>query len=301
MRHRNDKNVEPLTYEIPMLTVLTTSKKFAKYTRSKFRPLVKTHGGKYYLARPLIGLFPDNVNRYVEPFLGGGSVFLNANPQLYRSAVLNDLHAPTANLWSVLRDPDQFQSFCDGLKEVVYNEEWFVYQRDREATDPVDAAVRQYCVRRMSRGGMGGDFAWSDRLRGGQPGDLNAWETALAALPSVHRHLAEGKAEVSCVDGIEVISEFGSDPGNFAYVDPPYPHSTRSAKNVYFHEMSDDDHRRLLDSIATCKARIMLSGYSCKLYDDVLGKWRKVEFEMPNHAGQGETKERRTEVVWLNY
>ena len=39
-------------------------------------PLVKTHGGKWYLARRIINCFPSH-RTYVEPFTGGLSVLLN--------------------------------------------------------------------------------------------------------------------------------------------------------------------------------------------------------------------------------
>lgn len=42
------------------------------------QPLIKIHGGKWYLADWIISLFPVNYQYmvYCEPFLGGGSVLL---------------------------------------------------------------------------------------------------------------------------------------------------------------------------------------------------------------------------------
>lgn len=278
-----------------------TTKPRVRHTASKSRPVQKTHGGKAYLARRLISLFPDDINAFGEPFVGGGSVFLNLRPDLYRSAWINDLHEPTFDLWDTLRDPSRFPAFHEAIRLVRYTDESFCYHRDRPSLGPTDAAVKQFCTNRMSRGGMGKELAWSDRLRGGKPGDLNAWETAVADLPLVHRHLAAINLKVTQIDAVKVVSHLGHDRRNFLYLDPPYVPTTRTTPIVYAKEMDVAHHVRLLSAIRMCRARVMISGYPSPLYDRFLRGWHRASFDMPNHAGQGLTKQRRTEVVWMNY
>ena len=45
-------------------------------------------GDKYKLMPQLKALFPQNINRYIEPFCGGGSSFLNTKAKKY---LLNDI------------------------------------------------------------------------------------------------------------------------------------------------------------------------------------------------------------------
>jgi DNA adenine methylase len=45
---------------------------------------------------------------------------------------------------------------------------------------------------------------------------------------------------------------------------------------------------------------IVLSGYRSALYDRALSGWERHETELPNHSGQGRSKQRRVEVLWLN-
>ena len=40
-------------------------------------------GDKYKLMPQISSLFPENINRLIEPFAGGGSVFLNTNAKKY--------------------------------------------------------------------------------------------------------------------------------------------------------------------------------------------------------------------------
>jgi DNA adenine methylase len=159
------------------------------------------------------------------------------------------------------------------------------------------AATRFLVRNRFSRGGLGRTFAWSERLRGGQPGDKNGWETILRELPKIAARLAN--VEIHHAAALELIRQYDR-PETLFYLDPPYLHGTRTATKTYAHEMSRQDHSLLLGACAQARGMIVLSGYSSTLYDRALASWERHEFELPNHSGQTKTKERRTEVLWLN-
>ena len=270
----------------------------------KSRPITKTHGGKFYLARRLIQLAPDDIDIFCENFIGGGSFYANFHIHQYKHAILNDLDAGTSALWHCLRN--EYQALISVLQQLKYDEATFTYYRDMvPPTSRLELAVRHFVVNRMSRGGMGKAFAWSERLRGGQPGDLNAWKTAVVELYDLHIKLNcdRGMMGILNQDGIELVRKVGKFPKNFLFLDPPYYPASRKSKKVYKHEMSVRDHRRLLARCLRAKCRIMLCGYHNELYDRVLARpgWRCVEFNLPNNSGQNKKKERRIEVVWLNY
>lgn len=99
--------------------------------------------------------------------------------------------------------------------------------------------------------------------------------------------------------GIEWLAEHvealaGSDA--LVYCDPPYLLSTRVKRNLYRCEMSDADHRRLLDVLLALNCRIMLSGYASALYDRRLSGWRRAEREVMTRGGTW-----RTEILWENF
>jgi len=72
--------------------------------------------------------------------------------------------------------------------------------------------------------------------------------------------------------------------------------STRSKRNIYRFEMTDDDHRALGDALRALRGMVVLSGYACGLYDDELyPDWRRV-----TKATVGDGAVKRTEVLWLN-
>ncbi|THD47018.1 DNA adenine methylase [Enterobacteriaceae bacterium ML5] len=79
------------------------------------------------------------------------------------------------------------------------------------------------------------------------------------------------------------------------YVDPPYLAHTRTSKNRYRYEYSDDDHRILLTTLRSIPASVILSGYPSQLYSDLLPDWRTLEFQVMTRGGA------RTEKIWMNF
>jgi DNA adenine methylase len=261
-------------------------------TTTKLRPAVKWHGGKNYLARRIVGLLPPH-ERYVEPYAGGLSVLLNKPPVPVE--VAGDLDVGLIGFYRVLTA--RTAELMDRLDALEYRAETFEWaSRPGPENDPLNAAVRFIVRHRFSRGGLGKTFAWSERLRGGRPGDLNAWETIKGQLPAIATRLREVRLE--CRSALAAIREHDG-PGTLFYLDPPYPHATRTATGTYRHEMTPDDHAELLELASHTGGMVAISGYAYPLYDRALARWDRHEFDMPNHSGQTRTKERRMEVLWI--
>ena len=56
-------------------------------------------GDKYRLMKQLIDLFPKEINDFYEPFVGGGTVFLNVEAKKY---FLNDIDKHLVNIHKLL-------------------------------------------------------------------------------------------------------------------------------------------------------------------------------------------------------
>jgi DNA adenine methylase len=256
------------------------------------RPAVKRHGGKWYLARAIIPLLPPHAT-YVEPFAGGLSVLLNK--ERTGPEVASDLDEGLVHMYRTMAgDPDAFVRAARGL---AYDAETFAAAEPwTRSADPMERALGVLVRGRYSRGGLGRDFAWSTRLRGGEPGDLHAWRTFVRGLPAVARRLAA--VRFLCEPAGAVVRRLDG-PGTLFYCDPPYAPETRTARKAYHHEMTEADHRALLSLLVTCGGSVVLSGYRCPLYDEALAGWARHDVEVPNHAGQTKVKGRRVECVWV--
>ena len=270
-------------------------------TIKKLRPPVKTHGGKYYLSHWLIQHFPKDYTElaYCEPFCAGASVFLNKQPST--EEMMSDIDCGTINIFKALRD--EAKEFITRIKRTRYTERTFQMAQNRvEAgfSDYIDEAVNEYILRRMSRGGLKKSFAWSDRTRGGKPGDLNAWETMAKQLPHIVDRVSN--ATMLCEDFREVMKVWDED-NTFFYLDPPYLHSTRSegSTDAYDEEMTVEDHMDLLQLANNARGKVMLSGYSSPLYNRSLKDWKCKKKHVANHSSQQKKKARRVECIWINY
>lgn len=262
-------------------------------TTPKLRPVVKTHGGKCYLARRIVEVLPPH-DGYHEPFAGGLSVLLNKPKAPFEIA--SDKDKELMNVYWVLKE--QPDALTARLRAIPYSPQSFEWSCEMDGVDDSLIRATAYVVRsRMSRGGLGKTFAWSERLRGGQPGDVNGWQTILAQLPLIAERLRDVVFHTS--HWVYGLPECDDDIDTLVYLDPPYMPETRTATNVFTHEMSAADHAELLNAVLKLDSKVAISGYHCGLYDTALAGWRVHEFDMPNHSGQGETKERRLECLWV--
>jgi DNA adenine methylase len=101
-------------------------------------------------------------------------------------------------------------------------------------------------------------------------------------------------------DAVDVIRTQDGEKTLF-YLDPPYVHHSRATVGNYTHEMSEADHRAMLDTICLCRGKVMLSGYPNRLYDRELHDWNRHEIDIDNKAAGGKTKRKMTEVLWMNF
>jgi DNA adenine methylase len=267
----------------------------------RIRPPVKVHGGKSYLARRIVNLFPDGVRYYGEPYAHGLSVML-ACPRFAGGELANDLNPCVAAMWQAIRDRPT--ELVGRLMATPYSEDSFERSKEwidhRTHVESFEDMAYHWIVRgRMSRGGLGNSFSWSDRERGGQPGDVNAWLTFLWTVPTLSARV-QGLKIVN-KHALEVIKDCDG-RSTLLYCDPTYLPSTRTARKAYGpFEMSFEDHLELLAVLRRCVCRVVLSGYDSALYRSALSDWRVARFDIANHSSQSATKERRVECCWMNY
>jgi DNA adenine methylase len=165
--------------------------------------------------------------------------------------------------------------------------------------NPVLRAEAYYVRCWMSLAGRKDRFAplTRNRTRRGANEQASAWLTAVEGLPAVHARLR--RVAILHHKGLDVIREQDG-PRTLFYLDPPYLAETRTAADVYTHEMTAADHAELLDLVCQCRGKVLLSGDRSELYDERLRGWTRHEFDLPNQAAGGRQKRRMTEVVWCN-
>lgn len=297
---------------------------------------LKWHGGKYYLRHWIIGLMPPHLH-YVEPFFGGGSVFLArdtnrdwwatnelrlSGPEQGCSEVVNDVHGELTNFWRVLQSPETFEAFRRRIEATPFSEIEFdevaaaSNARLHDTSDletssnelsiinelSIERAVQFFILARQSRQGLMRDFATlsRNRTRSRISEQASAWLSVVEGLPDVHRRLR----------GVIILNQKACDvikkqdgPKTLFYCDPPYLHETRSTTGEYRFEMNVEQHRELLEVLANIEGKFMLSGYPSQLYDQWQQQcgWKRHDYEIDNKAAAGKVKETKTECLWCNF
>lgn len=258
---------------------------------------LKWHGGKFYLAERIISLMPEHTH-YVEPFFGGGSVLLGKSPDGV-SEVVNDVHRELTNFWRVLQSEVDFERFKRIVEAMPFSQvEWDDSQQPSE--DPICSAVRFFVRCRQSRAGKLDSFATlsRNRTRRRMNEQASAWMTSVEGLPAVSQRLR--RVVVLCQDATKVIGSQDG-PATLFYLDPPYVHETRVTTADYDHEMTTEQHVRLLEAIDACQGKVLLSGYPNRLYDQRLSNWNVVDIPIDNKASSAKTKPRMVERIWMNF
>lgn len=267
-------------------------------TQPLARPALRYHGGKWVLAPWIIEHLPAGHECYVEPFGGAASVLLRKRPSPIE--VYNDLDGEVVNFFRVLRDRTEELVRAVALTPYAREEQQEAYQV--EGIDDLERARRFFVLAWQSRGANRGNWRTGWRymrtltLRGQTPTD--DWRDAERLF-----EVAARWREV-CIehdDAVAVIERFDA-PGTLFYCDPPYVRSSRSMRwgeNAYRHEMTDDDHRRLAESLTTAAGMVVISGYRSALYDELYAGWSRVE-RTTNTDGKAGHPGRAVECLWLN-
>lgn len=254
------------------------------------RPVLRWFGGKWRLAPWIINHFPKH-RVYVEPFGGAGSVLMRKN-RAY-AEIWNDLDGDVVNLFEVLRSDD-----AGRLLEVIRLTPFARNEFERayeETTDPIERARRLVVRSFMGFGAKGVSFQSTGfRANSNRNGSTPShdWTNYPDALRLVVERLSG--VVIESRDAGNVIRQHDS-ADTLHYVDPPYVHETRTITDGYAHEMGDEAHSTLLETVQSVKGMVVLSGYPHPLYDEALTDWERVEKDALADGARS-----RKEVLWIN-
>lgn len=193
----NDNNMSPALNKINFL-----------------KPLVKWSGGKGDEIKMFEKYFPQDYTQYIEPFVGGGSVFFYLNPN---SAVISDAHLELIELYKNIGNGNGKEIY-EFMNQTPNDETTYYKVRDEmEITNELDSAKRFYYQRKTAFRGM---------LRYNKNGKFNIpfgryKSINYTALINKDYETLLRKTEILNKD-FEYLFENYNDKDNFMFLDPPY-------------------------------------------------------------------------------
>jgi DNA adenine methylase len=214
--------------------------------------LLRYPGGKGRFLRslqPFLPLREEIKGRYVDPFVGGASIFFYIRPQ---RALLSDVNPDLIDLYVTLRDhpSETWNNYCqmpDGRGGYYY-----VRGLDPSALDPQSRAARLLYLNRTCFKGM-----WRHNKRGqfniGYGGESRRWVVNELELLEVSRLL--NSADIECADFEEIINK--THTSDFLFVDPPYRPGDKEMRNAHYvgQEFESSDQSRLAFALGRASDR----------------------------------------------
>lgn len=237
-------------------------------------PILKWVGGKRQLLDSIEPLIPK-CSTYYEPFIGGGAVLFNRQPD---KAVINDSNSELINVYLTIKNEPK--ALIEKLKEHKDNssEDYFysirALDRDKEAFENmtnVERAARiiylnKTCYNGLFRVNSAGEFnsPWG---RYTNPNITN--ETTINAL---HTYFTKANITIKCGDYREALK--GIRKGAFVYFDPPYmPISSSASFTGYtaggFGEEEQIALKEQCDILNAKGIKFLLSNSSCPFIEDL--------------------------------
>lgn len=215
-------------------------------------------GGKSRSVNHILPLLPHNA-AYVEPFGGTGAVLLARRPSTLE--VLNDRYMGIVSFYRCIRDPQQLDRLCDRIEATVHSREEFMWCRDtwENLDDDVERAARWLYMIQYSFSQLGRNFGRSTSSKCNISGKLR---NRVKEFPYIHQRLK--KVQIENQDWYNCMVDYDS-PSTVFYIDPPY---VDAFKGTFKYELTQDDHRRLIDTVFNMQGFCAVSGYSNPLYDE---------------------------------
>lgn len=259
------------------------------------KPILKYPGSKWRMAQWIIDHFPSNYQdmTYLEPFFGSGSIFFNKERS--RIETINDMDDDIVNLFKIVRNRPDELAYQISMTPWSRKE----YKDSYEKTDDDLENARRFIVRMWQAIGAktSDKTGWRNNI------DAKNWtiqgfnstlpETIMQVCVRL-QHDKKGTVQIENQDVFKLFERYNRD-SVLMYLDPPYVLSTRN-KRIYKHEFTEADHIRLLKLCQVSKAKIIISGYKCDLYDEYLAGWYSDSIIADCESGQ-----KRTETIWMNY
>jgi DNA adenine methylase len=130
-------------------------------SQESIKPFLRWAGGKTWLQNSIQQYLPSKINNYHEPFLGGGSVFINLKSIGYikNEAFLSDRNKELINSYDIIKS--ELEPLIELLKEYRNEKEFYYYLRSQNFQDKIQRAAQFIFLNRTSFNGI-----YRENLRG---------------------------------------------------------------------------------------------------------------------------------------
>ena len=238
-------------------------------------------GGKSLLAKKIVSMFPDNFDRYIEVFGGGGSV-LFAKDKHASFEVYNDINGQLVNLFRCAR------FHCGELQREISG-----YFNSREIFEDIKAQINVRGMTDIQRAAM---FYVQIKLSYGAQCRAYGCDNKNISpeyLTEIEERLKSGAGVVIENKDFEKLIKVYDRPNALFYCDPPY----NTKEKIYNNPFTQNDHERLKNSLCNIKGRFILSYNDDEYIRELYKDYNITTVERQNNLSSGTYKE----LIITNY
>ncbi|PAF43042.1 DNA adenine methylase [Helicobacter sp. 11S03491-1] len=266
-------------------------------------PIVKWAGGKRQLMFDLLDNMPKSYNRYFEPFIGGGALFFELQPQ---NAYISDRNEELINLYSTLRE-----KVCELIEDLNKHEnsrEYFLKIRNIDRSKEYKKLSN---IQRASRFIYLNKTCFNGLYRVNSQGHFNVPfgnyknPKIIDTNNLIHCSGLLQKTQIEHADFSEILHNVQK--GDFVYFDPPYvPLNQTSNFTSYTIDGFDKDMqfklRDVCDELDLRGAKFMLSNSDTKLVNELYANYEiKKVFASRAINANGRSRGKIAEILVKNY
>jgi DNA adenine methylase len=258
------------------------------------KPIVKWSGGKSDEIKNFQSHIPKDYEIYLEPFIGGGSVFFSENP---KKAVISDVHKELIDLYNSIKDGNSNDIY--NFMETHDNDETIYYEvRDKmEHKTVLDNAKRFYYLRKTCFRGM---------LRYNKSGGFNI---PFGKYKQINYEDLKNKNYEDLLKrttilnkSFEYIFENYNSEKNFMFLDPPYD---SEFTDYGYCQFGKKEQEKLAECFKNTKIRcLMIIGKTnliSELYKDyIVGEYKK-NYRFKLYAGRIGDEINTTHLIIKNF
>jgi DNA adenine methylase len=256
------------------------------------KPLIKWSGGKTEEISLFQQYFPKEYDLYLEPFVGGGSVFFHLEPA---RSVLSDVHPELIDFYQCIRE-GHGQEIHQFMSQHPNTEETYYHVRDNMLiNNKIDNAKRFYYLRKTCYRGM---------LRYNKKGGFNIpfgryKKVNYEDLLNPHYQELLRTSEIHCCDFTTIFEKYNH-PRSFMFLDPPYD----SIFTDYgYCQFGKEEHGKLAECIRQTQIQcLMVVGKTPlieELYSGMIVAEYPKQYKFRIHSGRVDAN--TTHVVITNY
>ncbi len=279
---------------------MVVSHKFKEY---ETYPLVKWVGGKRQLMYELLNNMPKSYNRYYEPFVGGGALFFELQPD---NGYISDMNEELINFYSVVRD--NVDELIASLKKHEITKEYFLKIRNMDRTEKynqvsnVEKASRFIYLNRTCFNGM---YRVNSQGQFNVPFGHYKNPRILDEYNLLNCSRLLKRTQVKCGDFSHILSIVKK--GDFVYLDPPYvPLSETSSFTSYTKDGFDIEMqfklRNVCDELNSKGVMFMLSNSDTNVVKELYAEYEIKKVYAKRHINaNGYGRGKISEILVRNY